>query len=363
MSGTFQIVGDPRTSERRQCPRQRVSFSVIQLDDDNGGLILDISERGLSVQAVAILTDDELPILRFQLSPTQPWIETRGRIAWLGASMKRAGLEFTGLPDDARDQIKRWISMELHANEFVEESTLEKAEPSKDEPENVIPFPEPETMGPVAENQDLHSIGYDAVEAPPGIEKVLQYSSVQSTRLGVTGNAPGTATPLHAWSELEARVNREIHARKGTSFPRTSGRLIGFAVGAVLLLSAVFFLGYHLQKSRDSQQHVDAIAAAKAPGSSTDSTVNLPNSPVDHTPPSDRPGFLLQAGAMTHKENADALAEALQRRNFPAFVSRPATDRFYRVDVGPYSDADSMLRAKEELKEEGFESIRTPWKP
>jgi len=362
MSDTFQS-GEARTSERRYSPRQPVSFACIQLDNDNGGLILDISERGLSVQAVAILTDDELPRMRFQLSPTQPWIETRGRIAWLGASMKRAGLEFTGLPDEARDQIKQWISLELQANEFVEEITLEKTKPSKDdEPENVIPFPEPETMGPVAENQNLHSIADDAVEAPPGVEKVLQYSRVQSTTLGVTGNAPGTANPLHAWSELEARVNREIHARKRTSFPRTSGRLIGFAVGAVLLLSAAFFLGYHLQKSRDSQQHVEAIAAANAPRSPTDSTVNPANPPVDHPPPSDGPGFMLQAGAMTHKENADVLAKALQRRNFPAFVSHPATDRFYRVDVGPYSDADSALRAKEELKEEGFESIRTPWK-
>lgn len=66
---------------------------------------------------------------------------------------------------------------------------------------------------------------------------------------------------------------------------------------------------------------------------------------------------------MTHKENADALAEILRRRYFPAIVSHPGTDRFYRVVVGPYRDADSALTAKEELKGQGFESIRTPWKP
>jgi cell division septation protein DedD len=68
---------------------------------------------------------------------------------------------------------------------------------------------------------------------------------------------------------------------------------------------------------------------------------------------------MLQVGAMAHKENADALVQALQRRNFPVFVSQGA-DRFYRVVVGPYTDVDSTLRAKEELKEQGFASIRTP---
>ena len=362
MSDTFQS-GNARTPERRYSPRQRVPFACIQLDSDNGGLILDISERGLSVQAVEILTGDELPRVRFQLSPTLPWIETRGRIAWLGASMKRAGLEFTGIPEEARNQIKQWISSELHANELVEETTLERIEPSKDGPGNVIPFPEPETMGSVAEYQNLHSIADDAVEAPPGVEKVPQYSRVQSTTLSVTENARATAAPLFAWSELEARVNREINARERTSFPGLSSRVIGFTVGAILLLSAVFFLGYQLQKNRRSQPRVEAVAPAKAPGSSTDSTANPANSRVDPTPPSDHPGFMLQTGAMTHKENADALAEALQRRNFPAFVFRPEADRFYRVDVGPYTDADSALRAQEELKKEGFESIRTPWKP
>src|SRR5271167_1940995 len=102
MSDTFQSRGGPRTSERRQCPRQRVPFSYIQLEHDNGGVLLDISEHGLSMQAVAILTDGESPRMRFQLSQSQPWIETQGRIAWVSASMKTAGLEFIGLPEEAR---------------------------------------------------------------------------------------------------------------------------------------------------------------------------------------------------------------------------------------------------------------------
>jgi len=386
MSGTFQSVGGPRASERRCSPRQRVLFASIQLGDDNGGLILDISERGMSVQTVAVLAQDELAHMRFQLSPSQPWVETQGRIAWIGRSLKTAGLEFVELPHEARDHIKQWISEEIQANEPVQQITLKKMEPSKDESENVVPFPESETMELVAENQNRHSTADGAGAGPPSVEKVFQYSRAKSTTSGFTGAGRGTTTPLLSWSELEAKLNREINARKRKTFFGTRGRLIGLSVGTGLLFLALFFLlGYHLGKSKYCRQQLEAMPSAKVPEPSTDtsasptnvpvdtsaspviSTVDAPATPtiapVDQTLPSGRPRFMLQVGAMAHKENADALAEALQQKNLPAGVSPPGTDRLYRVVVGPYTDADSALRAKEELKKEGFESIRTPVKP
>jgi hypothetical protein len=369
MSETFQPVGGPRTSERRQSPRKRVSFSCIELEDDNGGILLDISERGLALQAVRSLTDDQVPHIRFQLSESRPWIETRGRIAWIGASKKTAGVEFVELLEEARNQINRWISLELQLNECVDGIGFgEKTEPVKDvsatfEPENAILFPEPETTEHGAENQKLNLIAEEAIGVPCSVQEVLQRSSVESTTSGVTESAPGTTAPLIAWSELEVRLDREINAQKRTNISQKPGRLIGLMVGGVLLLSAAFFLGYHLQKHTYSHLKTEAALSAKVPEPSTNTSVSPTDSHVDLALPLHGPGFVLQAGAMTHKENADALAEAIQRKNFPAFVSPPGTDHLYRVIVGPYSDVDSMLRTKEELKEQGFESIRTPRKP
>jgi septal ring-binding cell division protein DamX len=321
MPDTFQVVGDPRTPERerRQWPRQRVLFSFMHLENDNGAIILDISEHGLSMQAVRNLNDDHMPRIRFLLSQLQPWVETRARIAWISASKKTAGVEFIGLSDEARNQIKQWISLELQLNEPVKDN------PAIYEPENVIPFSEPETTGRVPEKQ---SISEDAVEVPPRVEKVLPYSWV---------------CPKRADSS------------------RASGQLIALAAGTTLLLSTLFLLVYHFPKSTHSHPQMQTLLSTKAPEPSTDTSVSPTNSPVDQTPLSGRPGFMLQVGAMKHKENADALAEVLRQRNLPAFVSPRGTDRFYRVLVGPYGDADSTLRAKEELKGEGFDSIRTPW--
>lgn len=321
------------------------------------------------MQAVKGLTDDQFANIRFQLSESQPWIETRGRIAWISTSQKTAGVEFIGLPYKARNQIKQWISLELQLIESVEEIAFDekmeslKVVPAPEKLGNAIPFPETKTTGRVPENPNPNSISEDAGEVPRSVERVLQYSTLKGTTSEVAENAPGTTTPLFAWAELEAKLNREINARKRTSFSRSSGRLIGLTAVTVLLLSALFLLADHLQKSKYSQQHVGAITSTMAPGFSTDTSANPTNPVVNATPPSHGAGFMLQVGAMTHKQNADALAEILRRRYFPAFVSPPGTDRFYLVVVGPYRDADSALTAKEELKGEGFESIRTPWKP
>ncbi len=86
------------------------SLAYVELDEGNGGIILNISEGGLSVQAVTGLMDDFLPGVRFQLSETESWIETNARITWTSQSRKLAGLEFIGLSEESRSRIRDWLN-------------------------------------------------------------------------------------------------------------------------------------------------------------------------------------------------------------------------------------------------------------
>ena len=97
-------------SERRKHYRQRVLLSCIELGNNNGGIVLNISQSGLALRAVAELADGELPKLRFQFSQAHTWVETKGRIVWISDCRKTAGLEFIDLPDVARTKIQTWIS-------------------------------------------------------------------------------------------------------------------------------------------------------------------------------------------------------------------------------------------------------------
>lgn len=67
--------------------------------------------------------------------------------------------------------------------------------------------------------------------------------------------------------------------------------------------------------------------------------------------------LLLQVAALTRESDALLLAEALQRKNFPAFLTTPGADKYYRVQVGPYADKESADLAKRALEREGFKAI------
>jgi cell division protein FtsN len=116
-------------TERRSTPRMRVNgLAYVNLEPDNGGVILDISEGGLCFQSTAPVKRTET--IRFWFSyrglRVEPGrglcsegelhtrgvsrlIEVRSELAWTDETLKRGGLRFTNLSDTAREQIRDWI--------------------------------------------------------------------------------------------------------------------------------------------------------------------------------------------------------------------------------------------------------------
>jgi TonB family protein len=104
--------------ERRSQPRRRVlSLEYLDLGDSNGGIILNISEGGMYIQAVASLSADELSDLSFRIPDSGYQIETAGKIVWVGESRKDAGIQFINLPEEARLKLREWVAAENSAHE------------------------------------------------------------------------------------------------------------------------------------------------------------------------------------------------------------------------------------------------------
>ena len=104
-----------------------------------------------------------------------------------------------------------------------------------------------------------------------------------------------------------------------------------------------------------------AVAANRkqtAPAASTTTAAATAKPEARFQPPSMGNGaIVLQLAALTRESDALALADALQQKKFPSFVVTPTGDRFYRVQVGPYSDVKSAEAAKAALDREGFKAI------
>ncbi len=88
---------------------------------------------------------------------------------------------------------------------------------------------------------------------------------------------------------------------------------------------------------------------ARVPPTNGKPSLNAPATPAG--------AYLLQVVALKKKSVALGLAANLQKKKFPAFVTMPNGDKFYRVQVGPYADQKSTEAAKRGLESAGFRDI------
>jgi|ERR1700688_1933110 len=102
-----RIGADRRVHQRFEDLRA----SLVELGENNNGIVLNISEGGM-----AILSTDELDLnalrnLRFQAPEFEHWMEIAAEIAWISDSRKQAGMRFKGLSETARTQLRAGISI------------------------------------------------------------------------------------------------------------------------------------------------------------------------------------------------------------------------------------------------------------
>ena len=101
-------------TERRSCVRHKVNGPVFaSFDGVTGGMILDLSEQGLSMQTIAPVKMDRADRrlhLRLDLPDSDAYLETTGYIAWADA-LGRAGVRFSDLPEEARQRIDHWLAV------------------------------------------------------------------------------------------------------------------------------------------------------------------------------------------------------------------------------------------------------------
>jgi TonB family protein len=154
-----QTSSSSHIPERRSQPRRRVlSLEYLDLGESNGGIILNISEGGMYIQAVASLSPDELSGLSFRIPDSGYQIQTSGKIVWVGESKKDAGIQFVNLPEEARLKLREWVAAENPTREEFRQ--IERpAAPQK---------PVAEPIPSVRKNESVVAIPQsDQLQAPP----------------------------------------------------------------------------------------------------------------------------------------------------------------------------------------------------
>ena len=82
---------------------------------------------------------------------------------------------------------------------------------------------------------------------------------------------------------------------------------------------------------------------------------NVPASPPEPTHTST---YVVQVAAVSKKEDAEALASALRKKNYPVFLApSTATDSLFRVQVGPFGDYKEAEGMRARLTSDGYTPI------
>ncbi len=112
-----------------------------------------------------------------------------------------------------------------------------------------------------------------------------------------------------------------------------------------------------LEKPAEAVEVTHKAAPLPAASKAAPKSAPAKNKTLENAPLVPKGATLLQVAALTKEGDALALAEALQQKRFPAFVLAPGVDHYYRVQVGPYADEQSVNIAKRKLESEGFKTI------
>jgi len=102
-----------RHPRRRSLPRYTLrSLAYVKLDHANGGIIRDVTERGVALQAVSPLSPGAVLMLRFDLLSPRVRIEVPGHVAWSDET-GAAGIHFSGLPPRQVRALREWILIQI----------------------------------------------------------------------------------------------------------------------------------------------------------------------------------------------------------------------------------------------------------
>ncbi len=68
-------------------------------------------------------------------------------------------------------------------------------------------------------------------------------------------------------------------------------------------------------------------------------------------------GYFVQVAAVSKQEDAQALVDALKKKQYPAFTASGSADKLFHVQVGPFSDIKDAEGTRAKLVSDGYNPI------
>ena len=166
-------------------------------------------------------------------------------------------------------------------------------------------------------------------------------------------------------------------------------KLLGILIALVIVCAMFFSLGYSLGKksvaatlipeptataasskpkpsplpvrpATDQAPPTSSPAPANSAGSDSAAAANQPDSHAKPSPELATAGgtYVVQVAAVSRQEDAEALVNALRKKDYPVFVvNNGPADKLFHVQIGPYAEMKDAEAMKARLAGDGYNPI------
>lgn len=183
-------------------------------------------------------------------------------------------------------------------------------------------------------------------------------------------------------------------ASQDTEITLGTGRMLSLFFGLVILCAICFGLGFSVGKNSVKTQNEPSAAIPldkavkpsspagsasqarqsgdmtfyKAVGQNSADT-ELPSAansskpdgakenPPDTNPATAASGYFVQVAAVSKQDDADALVDALKKKQYSAVAAQTSSDKLYHVEVGPFAAIKDAENMRTQLLADGYNPI------
>lgn len=105
------------------------------------------------------------------------------------------------------------------------------------------------------------------------------------------------------------------------------------------------------------QSNTDAQLATNDRGNNTQDTTAAAKNDAANPPPPALNGYYVQVAAVSKQEDAEALVDALKKKQYAAFAGNAPTDKLFHIQVGPFPDIKDAETIRAKLVNDGYNPI------
>jgi hypothetical protein len=239
----LRLRTNKNVDQRQNLRKAPEKFAFIQLEHDDGGAVLNISEGGLSFSTFAAVEQKGPIHFWFSLNLNER-IDAWGELAWTDGTKKVGGLRFIRLPKKAERQIREWISGPLSPQVADGGLAALEEQPSRvktNQPDAVARF-----------------VSKARAERAPILANSILSSSEDSS-----ASAAPLAPPEEAKATGELVPMQRYLSEKRRQFSR--GLLLGMCISVAIAAPAMKYWSYR-HESRDIGKTPAELAAQKSSG-------------------------------------------------------------------------------------------------